>query len=147
MKKVLTLFALCALTPLALTACGSKSKTTPTTPASTPSTPTSTTTTAGGAATGGGATLQLAADASALKFDKTALSAKAGQVTIDFTNPSAIGHDVTVEAAGDKEVAKTSIITQSKATLTANLKAGTYTFYCSVPGHKDAGMQGTLTVQ
>jgi plastocyanin len=104
---------------------------------------------ASGGASGGraGTTLQLAADASALKFDTTSLSAKAGKVTIDFNNPSAIGHDVTIEAAGDKEIAKTPVISQSHATLSATLKPGTYKFYCSVPGHEAAGMKGTLTVK
>jgi uncharacterized cupredoxin-like copper-binding protein len=31
--------------------------------------------------------------------------------------------------------------------VSAQLKPGNYTFYCSVPGHRQAGMQGTLTVK
>lgn len=90
--------------------------------------------------------LPLAADPGGqLKYDATSLKAKAGKVTIDFTNRSAIGHNVTLEAAGHT-IAATPTITGSTAPLSAALKPGTYTFYCSVPGHRQAGMQGTLTV-
>jgi uncharacterized cupredoxin-like copper-binding protein len=34
-----------------------------------------------------------------------------------------------------------------KSTVTADLKPGTYEFYCPVDGHKAAGMKGTLTVK
>ncbi|MCW3065735.1 MAG: hypothetical protein JWN32_2907 [Solirubrobacterales bacterium] len=44
-------------------------------------------------------------------------------------------------------VAKTATITGKSANLTADLKPGTDAFYCSVPGHRQAGMQGTLTVK
>jgi len=94
----------------------------------------------------GGAPLALAADpGGALKYDKKTLSAKAGKVTIDFTNASQIGHDVTI-AKGPTKLAGTKVITNSKATLSVPLKPGQYVFYCSVPGHRQAGMQGTLTV-
>jgi len=66
-------------------------------------------------------------------------------VTIDFTNASSVGHDVTV-AKGATKIRGTPIITKSKATLSVNLKPGSYVFYCSVPGHRQAGMQGTLTI-
>ena len=93
-----------------------------------------------------GAPLALAADPSgALKFDKKALSAKAGKVTIAFTNASPIGHDVTI-AKGPTKLAGTNVITNSKAAVSVTLKPGAYVFYCSVPGHRQAGMQGTLTV-
>jgi plastocyanin len=106
--------------------------------------------TTGAAATGGGAggqTLQLAADPSgALKFDQTSLSASAGKVTIDFTNDSTLPHNVTVEGNGVEDEA-TDTIKQSSATLSLDLKPGTFTFYCSVDGHRAAGMEGTLVVK
>lgn len=97
---------------------------------------------AGGAST----TLDLAADPSALAFDKTELSAKAGKVTIDFDNPSAIPHNVVILEDG-KELAGFEPIAESEEKLEADLEAGSYEFICSVPGHAQAGMQGTLTVE
>lgn len=104
----------------------------------------------GGEAGGGGApagtTLQLEASPTALAFDTTELSAKAGKVTIDFKNPSAIPHNVVIEENGE-ELAGFDPITEGEESETAELEAGTYTFYCSVPGHREAGMEGTLTVK
>jgi plastocyanin len=95
---------------------------------------------------GGGTTLKLSADpGGALKFDKTSLDAKAGKVTIDFDNPSEVPHAVEVEGQGVEE--ETPTITTDKATLTVDLKKGEYTFYCPVGNHRDAGMEGTLTVE
>jgi plastocyanin len=91
-------------------------------------------------------TLKLAADPAALAFDKESLDAKAGKVTIDFDNPSAIPHNVVIEENG-KELAGFEPIAEGEESETADLKAGTYTFYCSVPGHRQAGMEGTLTVK
>jgi plastocyanin len=95
---------------------------------------------------GGGSTIAVAADPDgALKFDKTKLNAKAGSVTIDFTNDSKIPHAVAVEGNGIDKDGKT--ITGGKNSLTVDLKPGTYEFYCPVDGHKEAGMKGTLVVQ
>jgi plastocyanin len=91
-------------------------------------------------------TLPLAADPSALAFDKTELNAKPGKVTIDFDNPSPIPHNVVIEEDG-KELAGFEPIAEGQEELSAELEAGTYTFYCSVPGHREAGMEGTLTVE
>jgi plastocyanin len=91
-------------------------------------------------------TLELAADPTALAFDKDSLSAKAGKVTIDFDNPSVIPHNVVIEEDGE-ELAGFEPITESEKSATAELKAGTYTYYCSVPGHREAGMEGELTVK
>ncbi len=91
-------------------------------------------------------TLDLAADPAALAFDQTELTAKAGKVTIDFTNPSAIEHNVVIEENG-KELAGFEPITEGEESVSADLKPGTYTFFCSVTGHRQAGMEGTLTVK
>jgi plastocyanin len=97
-------------------------------------------------ASSGGHTLQLAADPSGnLKFDTSKLTAKAGTVTIDFTNKSSVPHAVAVEGNGVDKDGKT--ITGGKDSLTVKLKPGTYTFYCPVDGHRAAGMKGTLVVK
>ena len=99
-----------------------------------------------GSEAGAATTLPLAADPTALAFDKTELSAKAGKVTIDFDNPSAIPHNVVIEEDG-KELAGFEPITEGKESVSADLEPGTYTFLCTVPGHAQAGMEGTLTVE
>jgi uncharacterized cupredoxin-like copper-binding protein len=146
MIKFVTL-GLAAVTAVALVACGGggSSSTTTTNEASGGG---GATTTSGG---GGGAssTIKLAADPSQIAFDTKSLTAKAGNITIDFDNPNnALGHDVCVEAEGENELGCSKVVTGSSTTLDlSNVKPGTYTFYCSVDGHKDAGMEGTLTVQ
>jgi plastocyanin len=101
----------------------------------------------GGGGGGGGETLQLAADPSgALKFDKTSLEATAGNVTIDFTNDSSLPHDVKLEGPGVNGEG-TDTITGSSTSVTLDLQAGEYNFYCSVDGHRAAGMEGKLVVK
>ncbi len=70
-----------------------------------------------------------------------------GEVTVEFNNPASVPHNVAIESSGGKEVGKTDVVTESSATTTVDLKPGKYTFYCSVPGHREAGMEGTLTVK
>lgn len=103
---------------------------------------------AGKEAAGGGAAtnLKLEASATALAYDTTNLSAKAGKVTIDFKNPSPIPHNVVIEQNG-KELSGFEPIAEGEESESAELKPGTYTFFCSVPGHREAGMEGTLTVK
>jgi plastocyanin len=107
-------------------------------------------TSGGGASSGGGGaaqTLKLSADpGGALKFDKSTLTAKAGKVTIDLDNPSSLPHAVEIEGNGIEESSDT--IDQGETTkVTATVKAGEYEYYCPVGNHKQAGMEGTLTVQ
>jgi len=98
------------------------------------------------AAKGPGGTLQLAASETALAFDKTSLASKPGKVTIDFENPSALEHNVAIEQNG-KVLAESELISKSKTSVSAELAPGTYTFLCTVPGHAEAGMEGTLVVK
>lgn len=93
-----------------------------------------------------GGTLQLAADPSQIAFDTTALASKPGEVTIDFDNPATLEHNVAIEQEG-KQLAISDTIAKGKTSVTADLAPGTYTFLCTVPGHAEAGMEGTLTVK
>jgi plastocyanin len=143
------LFALLVLVAmLALVGCGSKNKNKTASTPTTSSTSTTTSTSGGG---GAGSNLTLAADASGqFKFDKTKLTAKAGKVTITMDNPSVVPHSIAVEGSGvDKKGSggTTGVGKGQKSTVTANLKPGTYTFYCPVDAHKAAGMKGTLTIK
>ncbi len=141
MRRFPLLIVICALAILGLAACGGDdNKDTTTEPATTETT---TTDTGGGA----GKTVEQAADPSGgLKFEKDSLSAPTGNVTFKFTNESSTPHDFVVEQDG-QELAKTDVITEGSDTTQATLEAGEYTFYCSVPGHRQAGMEGTLTAK
>jgi uncharacterized cupredoxin-like copper-binding protein len=98
------------------------------------------------AGSAGGETLKIAADpGGALKFDKSSLTAKAGKVTIVMDNPSDLPHAVEIEGNG-VEVAGDTVMKGGVSEASADLKAGEYEFYCPVGNHKDAGMEGTLTV-
>jgi plastocyanin len=93
-------------------------------------------------------TLKLAAEPNAIAYDTAQLSGKAGQVTIEFDNPSAaISHDVCLEGPSGDQIGCSATISGSSTSLSENLKPGKYTFFCSVDGHRQAGMEGTLTVK
>ena len=95
----------------------------------------------------GGSTVKISADPSGqLHFQQASVTAKPGKVTIDFDNPAPEAHDVTIERAG-KVLGKTKVVTNGKASVSLPLQPGSYTFYCSVDSHRQAGMQGALSVQ
>jgi len=143
MRKFLTILAVLALAPFALAACGGDDDdegdggdTAATTPEET---------TDGGG--GGGETVSVSAAEEGLAFQESSLSAAAGAVTFEFDNPSgSTPHDFCIEQDGS-EVGCTDTITGDSDTLEADLESGEYTFYCSVPGHRDGGMEGALTVE
>lgn len=149
MKKLASLLVL-ALVAAALVACGDDDSTTTTTTSET---------SAGAAAEGGekaggseggggGATLEFEADPSGeLAYTSTSETSEAGEVTVDFKNPQGLSHDVAIEDEGGKTVGKTDVIPKGETSTKVNLKPGDYTFYCSVPGHREAGMEGSLTVE
>ncbi len=100
------------------------------------------------AAAGGSAALTIAANPSgSLSYDKKTLAAKAGKVTITMTNMSPVGHNITIQQGTSGAVlGSTPTFQGGTKSVSLNLKAGTYTFYCSVPGHRAGGMVGTLKV-
>jgi uncharacterized cupredoxin-like copper-binding protein len=137
------------LVALGLAACGgSSSSSTSSSSAPATSSSSSTSTSASASTGGGGGSLSDAANPSGqLKFTKSSLSAKAGKVTINFANSSPLGHNFTIQqGTNGATVGATPTFQGGSKTLTVTLKPGTYTFFCSVPGHRQAGMQGTLTV-
>jgi plastocyanin len=140
------------VTLLALAGCGSSSSNS--TSSSTPAAPATTATTSSTAATsttapaGAASSLSLAADPEGqLSYDKKSLAAKAGKVSIAFTNKAPLAHNVTIESSSGSAVGSTPTFEGATKTLSVTLKPGSYKFYCSVPGHRQAGMEGTLTVQ
>lgn len=96
---------------------------------------------------GGASHLSLTADPSgALKFNTTALQAKAGTVRLTLSNPAPLAHNVALRGPGVTRQGAT-VAQGGTSVVTATLKPGTYTFFCSQPGHEAAGMKGTLTVK
>lgn len=82
-----------------------------------------------------------------LKFEPAALTAKAGEVTVTYKNPSAVPHNLAILGSDGKPLGnEMKIITNSEGTTTATVEAGTYKFICEVPGHEQGGMVGELTV-
>ncbi len=152
MKKVVA-FLVLAIAALALVACGSSSDSS-----------SSTAETSGGesqaeqggaakeeSSSGGGgsaSTLKFEADPNGeLAYTSTSETAKAGNVTVEFKNPQALTHDVAIENSNGEEVGATELIADGSDTTSVDLKPGTYTYFCTVPGHREAGMEGTLTVK
>lgn len=83
--------------------------------------------------------------ASGLQYNTKVLRSHPGKIKLVFTNLSTIKHNVRIES-GENELGGTKTIGKGKAVAFVNLKKGTYNFYCSVPGHEDAGMKGKLVV-
>jgi plastocyanin len=89
------------------------------------------------------ATYSLSASGTALKFNKSRISARAGSVTLRLSNRSSLPHNVGIKGRG---VGRT-VNRGGTSTFTARLRRGTYTYYCSVGSHERAGMRGRLTVR
>jgi plastocyanin len=92
---------------------------------------------------GEGTHLTLTADPDGgLSFDQTELTAAAGEITIELVNDSGVPHNVEIEG---QEASET--ITEGTTELTVTLEPGEYVFFCNIPGHREGGMEGTLTVE
>jgi plastocyanin len=150
MRRFPILLLICAFAALGVAGCGDDnggSDTAATTTETTDTTDTGATGAAGGGG-GSGGTIRISADPGGdLAYEQKSVTAKAGRNKIVFTNESSLPHDVKVEADGE-DIGGTEVVTNGTAEATVNLEAGkTYTFYCSVPGHREAGMEGDLKVE
>jgi plastocyanin len=80
-------------------------------------------------------------------FEQESLETEPGQLTVTFDNPAPIAHDFCVEDPGGEELGCTDLIADGDTdTAQFDLEPGEYTYFCSVAGHRDGGMEGTLTV-
>ncbi len=82
-----------------------------------------------------------------LKFLASSATGPAGQVTLKMKNASSVPHDIAIKGAGISPTVGPIVTSGGTSTVSANLKPGTYEFYCSVDGHELAGMKGTLTIK
>jgi uncharacterized cupredoxin-like copper-binding protein len=102
--------------------------------------------TSGGGGGGGAQVVEIDVASSGFAYTESTATATAGHVVIKSMNPQGTGHDISLKGNGVDEHGD---VVQDGGVSTidiADLKPGTYTFYCSVPGHEAAGMKGTLTV-
>jgi plastocyanin len=96
----------------------------------------------GAAASSGGVTIE----ATEFAYSPEDFSLPADQDTeLTLANKGVVEHDIVVEELDDRELVFANA--GETVTETVSLPAGTYTFYCSIPGHRSAGMEGTLTVE
>ncbi len=101
-----------------------------------------------------GGKLSIAANAQGqLAYESNKASAKAGAVTIEMPNMSGVSHNIAIEtgeggaSAKGTKLGASEFVSKGTAKVNVTLKAGTYTFFCEAPGHRQAGMYGTLTVK
>lgn len=150
MPKNLVIMLSAGALALGVAACGGSSSSSSSSSSAAPATSSSAaaaTSSSSAPSSGGASKIAIAANpGGALKFDKTSLAAKAGKVTVAFTNKAPLGHNFTIQSASGATVAATPTFNGATKTVTATLKPGKYTFLCTVPGHAMAGMKGTLTV-
>lgn len=142
-RKLLALIAIAAI-PVALAACGSDDSTSTSAASETTSSTAASTDSSTTASSGGGQTVKIGE--SEYKLDPSDATVKAGSVTLDVTNDGTITHNLQIEGNGVEETTD-SLAPGDTGELTVDLKPGSYEMYCTIDGHKDLGMEGTVTVQ
>ncbi|HYM56038.1 MAG TPA: plastocyanin/azurin family copper-binding protein, partial [Solirubrobacteraceae bacterium] len=98
--------------------------------------------------------LQIAASPSGqLAYATSKATATPGSVTVEMPNTSGVSHNIAIEAGAGGATGSGPVLgasgftTKGTASVSVKLKPGTYTFFCQAPGHRAAGMYGTLTVK
>jgi uncharacterized cupredoxin-like copper-binding protein len=139
MRKLVVALALFALAPFALAACGDDDNDVPAPPEPEVEAP---------PPIDEAETVQVtAAPGGEFEFVEESLDVQAGEVTFEFDNPATVAHDFVIEDAQGNDIARTDVITDDSDSVTVDLEPGEYTFFCSVPGHREAGQEGPLTVE
>ena len=136
MSRLAPLLALLALAPFALAACGGDDD---------PDTTAAETTDANPATE----TVEVSAvpDGS-FAYEETELDAPAGTLSVSFANPAPIAHDFCLESPDGEELGCSELIADGDTDIAEfEVESGEYTYFCSVAGHREGGMEGTLTVK
>jgi plastocyanin len=134
MRKLVPLLATLALAPFALAACGGDDE--PETSATEDVNPTSE------------AIEVSAVPDGSFAFEQSELDAPAGALNTTFTNPAPIAHDFCLEDPDGEELGCTSLVADGDTDIAEfDVEPGEYTYFCSVAGHREGGMEGTLTVE
>jgi plastocyanin len=82
-----------------------------------------------------------------LVFDPDGLEAQPGSLSITYENPSAVPHSLALENTQGQVLGETAVITNSEESVEiGDVPPGEYVFFCTVPGHREGGMEGDLTV-
>lgn len=81
-------------------------------------------------------------------FEPKEVSGRPGEMTFVVENDGAVEHNMAIEDAAKKTIAQIAVIAPGKSEqLRVALRAGTYTIFCDLPGHRDAGMVASLKVR
>ena len=102
-----------------------------------------------GAAPTGGATEELAVSSpedGSLAYEPPALQSAPATITLAYDNPSPVIHNINLEVEGET-IAESEDVTDAATEITGELAPGEYLYYCSIPGHREGGMEGVLTVE
>ena len=81
-----------------------------------------------------------------LAYASTRATAEAGPLTINSRNDASIPHDIALEGNGVNEKGET-VQDGGVSTIKVDLQPGEYTYFCTLPGHREGGMEGTLAVK
>jgi uncharacterized cupredoxin-like copper-binding protein len=146
-RKFPVLAVLAIAAPFTLAACGSGNDTSSTAASSATTAAESTAASSTTASSGGGGGQSVDIGETEYKLDPSDATVKAGSVTFNVKNDGSTTHDLTIEGNGIDEQGTDPLSPGDSGQLTVDLKPGTYTIYCSIDGHEDLGMKGTVTVQ
>ena len=86
-------------------------------------------------------------DDGSLDFEPPRLSAIPGTITLAYDNPSVVTHNIYLQDAEEAVLAESEDVAGGAVEISAELPPGEYFYYCDIPGHREGGMEGTLTVQ
>ena len=146
-RRFAALLAVGALFAVPLVGCGGSDNNDNSSNAATTGASTAAAAGGGTSASGAGGTVNLTA--TEYKFNPSDPTVKAGQVTFSEKNDGQTTHSLEVEdvTPGHDEEIEGDVSPGQSGTLTVNLKPGKYEFYCPIPGHKELGMEGEVTVK